>query len=356
MKKINGLSLFSGGGIGEMNLGNSPVKIVVANEILETRSDFYKFYNPHVKMFNIDIRGNNSKKMIIDECRKKKVDFIMATPPCQGASLLGKNKNTEEMRKDFRNYLIFDALEIIDSIKPSFVLFENVVRFYTMKYDFGNHKGITLLEILKLKYGKEYNIDYDVFNSADYGVPQTRKRGIVRMFKFGKRWNNPTKTKQITVREAIGKLPSLESGEKSDIKNHYARVHTKEHILCMKHTATGHSALENDVYYPKDETGNKSHGFSATYKRIEWDKPAPTITMRNDCISSQSNVHPGRLLKDGTYSDARVLTLREIFILSSINPDLEIPSNVSDIQVRYIVGEGVPPKLMSSIIGGIVNE
>ena len=86
---------------------------------------------------------------------------------------------------------------------------------------------------------------------------------------------------------------------------------------------------------------------------MDWDKPAPTITMRNDCISSQSNVHPGRELPDGTYSDARVLTIRELFILSSINPDLDVPPFVSDIQLRHMIGEAFPPKLIHELVIGL---
>ena len=210
-----------------------------------------------------------------------------------------------------------------------------------------------MLEILSRKFGNEYEIDYKVFNTEDYGVPQSRKRGIVRMWKKGNTWELPKKERIITVREAIGDLPSLESGERSSIKNHYARSHSPEHILCMKHTPTGHSAFENEIYYPKNKNGKKVKGFAATFKRIEWDQPAPTITMRNDCISSQSNVHPGRLLDDGTYSDARVLTPRELFILSSINPDIDVPNNISESQMRYIVGEGIPPMLVMKIVKGI---
>ena len=75
--------------------------------------------------------------------------------------------------------------------------------------------------------------------------------------------------------------------------------------------------------------------------------------MRNDCISSQSNVHPGRLLPDGTYSDARVLTPRELLILSSIDPDIDLPSSVSESQIRYMIGEGIPPLLVSKIVKGV---
>lgn len=348
--KVNGLSLFSGGGIGEMLLNKTNLCIVVANEIKPKRCEFYEFYNPTTEMICGDITKKDIKEKIIKKSINMNVDFIIATPPCQGASLIGKNKDFESMRNDFRNYLVFDAIEIIDAIKPSFVLFENVPRFYELLYSYEGKGKISLIDILKSKYSKDYNIKYEEFHCEDYGIPQARKRGILRMWKKNCIWGEPSKENMVTVRDAIGDLPSLESGEKSNIKNHNARVHTDEHILCMKHTPTGHSALENKVYFPKGKDGKKVKGFSATFKRIEWDKPAPTITMRNDCISSQSNVHPGRLLEDGTYSDARVLTLRELFILSSINPDIDLPKNVSDSQIRYIVGEGVPPKLLMKIV------
>jgi DNA (cytosine-5)-methyltransferase 1 len=121
----------------------------------------------------------------------------------------------------------------------------------------------------------------------------------------------------------------------------------------MTHTPTGKSAFDNKFHFPQNKQGKRLKGFSATYKRMEWDKPAPTITMRNDAISSQSNVHPGRERRDGTYSDARVLTLRELFILSSINPDIDLPTDVSEIQIRQIIGESVPPLMIKKICEGI---
>lgn len=350
------MTLFSGGGIGEMHFDKTNVNVVVANELLPTRCKFYKFYNPKTDVVCGDITNKEIKQELINKAKEKKVDFIIATPPCQGASLLGKNKDFEAMKNDFRNYLVFDAVEVVERVKPSFVLFENVTRFYDLLYSFDKLTNASLIDILNYKFGDEYNISYDVFNSENYGVPQCRKRGMLRMWKKGCSWKEPKKQKLITVREAIGDLPSLESGQKSNIKNHNARVHTEEHVLCMKHTPTGCSAFDNDVFYPKSKSGKKVKGFSATFKRIEWDQPAPTITMRNDCISSQSNVHPGRKQKDGTYSDARVLSLREIFILSSINPDLDIPKDISESQIRYIVGEGIPPKMLMAIVKGVSYE
>lgn len=86
------------------------------------------------------------------------------------------------------------------------------------------------------------------------------------------------------MREAIGYLPSLEAGEKSDIKWHFARKHDERHILWMKHTASGTSAFSNPVYYPKKKDGTRIKGYESSYRRIKWDEPSPTITMRNDAV------------------------------------------------------------------------
>ena len=83
---------------------------------------------------------------------------------------------------------------------------------------------------------------------------------------------------------------------------------------------------------------------------MRWDEPAPTITVRNDCISSQRNVHPGRLLKNGTYSDARVLTPLELMILDSLPEDWNIPDDTPEILIRQIIGESVPPLMVQKII------
>lgn len=351
--RFKGLSLFSSAGIAEFGFAGTKVDIVIASELLQKRMDVHKFWHPHAISICGDITQREVKDKLIKKSKEKGVDFIFATPPCQGVSLIGKNKSNEQMLADDRNYLIFHAFEIFDAVDPEVILIENVARYFRIKFVFDD-KYYSLEEIMREKYGHKYHMDFHVFNAADYGVPQNRARAIIRMWKDGFSWEDPQKQERITMREAIGHLPSLESGEKSSIKNHYSRTHTEAHIRFMKHTPTGKSAFENEVHYPKNEkTGKRLKGYASTYKRMDWDKPAPTITMRNDCISSQSNVHPGRELPDGTYSDARVLTIRELFILSSINPDLDVPPFVSDIQLRHMIGEAVPPKLIHELVIGL---
>lgn len=96
-------------------------------------------------------------------------------------------------------------------------------------------------------------------------------------------------------KEKKERLPSLESGEHSSIKWHFARFHDPRHVLWMKHTPTGCSAFSNDIYFPQKKDGTRIVGYESSYRRIKWDEPCPTITMRNDAISSQRNVHPGQL-------------------------------------------------------------
>lgn len=173
------------------------------------------------------------------------------------------------------------------------------------------------------------------------------------MYKKGLVWGWPLREKSITVRKAIGHLPSLEPSQKSNIPWHFARRHSPNHVLWMKHTPTGKSAFENDVHYPKKEDGSRIKSYMTTYRRIKWDEPSPTITMRNDAISSQLNGHPGRRLKDGTYSDSRVLTPLELMILSSLPENWGIPEDTSETLIRKCLGEGVPPLLIKKIISEI---
>ncbi len=75
--------------------------------------------------------------------------------------------------------------------------------------------------------------------------------------------------------------------------------------------------------------------------------------MRNDAISSQRNVHPGRLKPDGTYSDARVLTPLELMIINSMPTDWNIPDDTPEILVRQCIGESIPPLLLKKVAGMI---
>ena len=58
-------------------------------------------------------------------------------------------------------------------------------------------------------------------------------------------------------------------------------------------------------------------------------------------------------MADGTYSDPRVLSLLETFIVSSIPSDISFPKDATETFIRTIIGESVPPKLMKKVISCI---
>ena len=223
-----------------------------------------------------------------------------------------------------------------------------------------------------------FNDNY-IVNAADYGVPQNRERAIMLLVRkdIGKKWQFPEKEPIVTLKDAIGDIPSLDPEiydipyEKMieifpDFENkkekglkiskwHYPPRHVYRQVLVMMHTPTGESAFDNiEKYKPKKIDGTLVKGFKNTYKRMRWDRPCSTITMFNRTIGSQDNVHPGRLIGkdiDGEliYSDPRVLTLYELFIVSSLPKNWDIPDGFSENFIRSVIGEGIPPLLVKKI-------
>ena len=222
--------------------------------------------------------------------------------------------------------------------------------------DYYSSKINEMEEILNQKYSDKYFIEIKVLNAKDYGVCQSRPRAIVKLYKKGLIWGWPTPQAEIPLSQAIGKLPSLEAGQDSGIPWHYAKQQNERAVLALRHTPTGKSALTNEVYYPKKEDGTRIKGFHNTFKRMTWDEPCPTRTTFSGSMSSHNNVHPGRLLPDGTYSDARVLTLLETFIVSSIPEDIDFPKDSTDTFIRTVIGEAIPPKLLFEVVDKIGRE
>jgi DNA (cytosine-5)-methyltransferase 1 len=349
---IKGVSLFSSAGIGETYLEDIGIFIEVANELLPQRADLFRKLNPQKTMVVGDITNSEVFNNILEKSGDN-IDFLLATPPCQGVSVAGSNRTVEKMKDDERNYLINKVIEFIKIKTPKYVLIENVPAYLKLCLPYkGELTGI--LDILKNELGDIYIIESDVLDASNFGTAQKRKRSMIKIYKKGLNWGWPQPSLPIlTVEDVIGKLPSLESAETSPIPWHFARKHIGRHIMCMKHTPTGKSAFSNEKHYPKKESGERIKGYLSTFRRINWDEPAPTITMRNDAISSQRNVHPGRKQVDGKYSDARVLTPLELILLTGLPKKWPIPSDTPENLIRQCLGECVPPLLIKSVVGCI---
>lgn len=348
-----GTSLFSSAGISETYFNEIGVNITVANELLEERANLYRAVNKDCNMIAGDIQNEKIFKYIL-ESSFDNLDFLIASPPCQGMSIAGKNRSKNQMLNDARNFLIFRIIEFIEKKNPNYVLIENVPTFFKIELPFQG-KLMKIIDILSILFKDKYQIEAEEYDAQLFGVAQRRVRAIIKMYKKGLKWNTPTTENIITVEEAIGHLPSIEANEKSELKWHFARKHNERHIIWMQNTPTGNTAFNNKIHFPKKANGERIKSYNTTYRRIKWDEPAPTITMRNDAISSQLNVHPGRKLSNGLYSDARVLTPLELMLLSSLPADWNIPNDTNELLIRKCIGECIPPLLIKKIVEQIHN-
>lgn len=364
---MNGLSLFANVGIAETYLDSVGVDIVVANELIEERAAFYQHLYPNCQMIQGDITNEQVFSAIMNTARESNVEFILATPPCQGMSIAGYM-----LPEDPRNYLITYAVEAIKCLAPKYVMMENVfMQLQTyIKYD---GRMVLIPDLIDAALGNDYYIEKKVIDTKFYGVPQHRKRAIMLLSRkdCGVHWTFPEEGHNIiTLEQAIGDLPSLDPLIKEKeyryvfpnyeekrrkglevSKWHFPRQHVWRNVEVMMHTPTGMSARQNQVYFPKKKDGTMVGGAPRTYMRMDWDKAAPTITSYNHTISSFQNVHPGRLIKEtGLYSDARVLTIFEMMRVMSLPDDWNIPDWAPHPLIRQVIGEGVPPEAVRRIV------
>jgi len=372
-EKIKVLSLFASGGVAEAHLKDIGIETLVANEIKTERCKFYKYIYPKTKMIDGDITKKSIKKEIIDSSISKKINCIIATPPCQGMSVAG-NLNP----LDKRNQLITYTIEIIKEIKPKFIFLENVPAQLTTKIEYKG-KIILIPDFIRKELQSLYNFNEQVLvKTMDYEIPQMRKRNIFLLTRkdLNFNWNFPSKKKRIiTLKDALKKVPSLDPllregydetvnmfpdfelkkkiGAKLS-KWHYPPIHSKRHVVWMQKTPSGNTAFDNKKFYPQKNDGTIISGHYNHYRRHSWDKPSRSLTQNNGVISSLACVHPGHCLIVGDedkriYSDPRCFSIYELLIISSLPLNWNIPDWIKENDIRKIIGEGIPAKLVKYI-------
>ena len=377
MGRIKGLSLFANVGVAEAMFKNIGVDIVLANELIEKRAQFYQEVYPDAEMICGDITDDNTRDRIVARAREIGVNFVIATPPCQGMSVAG-NRDPD----DPRNQLIYYAIDVIKRIQPDFVMLENVPKQLTTKITVDGEK-IRIPDYIKAELNDVYAFNTETLAKAkDFSVPQLRERNIFLLVKrhLGFVWEFPAKQREITLEEAIGNLPSLdpmlregmaftkkvfpkfEEKAKEGLsvsKWHRPPTHPWRHVEWMMHTPTGKSAIYNEVYYPQKKDGSEIKAHHNHYRRMNWDKPSRTITMFNGFISTLATVHPGRPYEDNgviLYSDPRALSIYELMIVMSIPTDWNIPDWADDSFLRSVIGEGIPSKMAHDILNQLVEN
>ena len=376
--KLIGLSLFSNVGVAEAGIEkNNQVSIALANELDHKRCEFYKYVHPNTKVIEGDITKDEIRDTIVKEAKSLNVNFVLATPPCQGMSEAGNRIEFDE-----RNELIYYAVDIIKRLEPRFAIIENVPTILKTKV---KYKGevVMIPEYLHRELDDMYNFNHQsLIKAMDCGVPQMRERNIFLLVRKDQNvsWEFPKKLPIVNLEEAIGHLPSLDPQLREGMevtlekfpdfekkkaeglkisKWHRPPVHSWKQVEWMIHTPTGKSAIYNEVYYPQKEDGTPIVAHHNHYRRMYWEKPARTMTMNNGVISSLACVHPGRPYNSNgekLYSDPRVLSIYDLLIVSSLPLDWNIPDWANESFIRKVIGEGIPSAMITVIINELLKQ
>lgn len=360
-EKLYYTQLFSSCGVGEEYLEKIGLYPNVANELEQIRCDWYSERHPSCKVIPGDFTNDDVFNELVKLHLENKNTLVLASPVCRDFSTAGARDVNSPRAKLFLRVLEF--IKAVDETNQ-YVAIENVPQFLTaapesLKDILGD---LNIGEYIK-KFLEElgYAVNISVMIGCDYHTAQNRKRAIITASKKGI-WKFPKKDDtRLMLWQVIGHLPSIEAGQKSSIKWHYAPALTAAEQNFLAHTPTGCSALDNPVQYRPVRTNGKKSGaeFKASFCRNSWGAPASTVMQHNDNIGSYTTVHPGRPKPDGTWSDARVFSILELILITGLDENYFIPKWAKDNLIRNVLGDCLLPNVnlaLCSMIPGRKNK
>lgn len=323
MKRLTYIDLFSGAGGFALGFDKMGFKNLFSIDIEPSFCETYRENFPDHVLIEKDI-AKLTKEEIIKIINKTKVDVIIGGPPCQGFSMAGNIGR--KFLNDPRNQLFKEFARIVEIVKPNYFVMENVARLYT------HNKEKTKEEIIARFNSMGYTVDCKIINSAEYGVPQVRKRVIFIGNKKGNSIVFPEKEVKtyITVKDALEELSAI-NPDGQTIPNHEAMNHSEQMLQKMSYVTDGGNRLEIP------QSIRPTSGDIRKY--IKYDSSKPSI-----CIT-------GDMRKVFHYSQNRALTVRELARLQSFPNNFSFKG--SRISQQQQVGNAVPPLMAASIAKAI---
>ena len=269
------------------------------------------------------------------------IRILAGCAPCQPFSPYSQKSSP----KDQNWRLLSKFGELASVLKPEIVTMENVPHLR-------NHAIFD--EFMETLEGAGYiNPFHSVVHCADYGVPQTRKRLVVLASRFGEitmitPTHNPDKFR--TVRQAIGRLASIDAGDTSAKDAlHKASGLSPTNLARIRSSRPGGSWRDwDDDLMAECHTKESGKTFRSVYGRMEWDALAPTLTTQFNGYGNGRFGHP---------EQDRAISLREGAILqtfprkySFVPEGAPVPMSL----VARMIGNAVPVKLGQAIGKSIV--
>lgn len=337
------IDLFSGAG--GMTLGFTETKRfmpVFAND----------FNDWSVKTYNANfgdhcVGGDINKLLENPDLKLPKADVVIGGPPCQGFSLLNKQREF-----DPRKQLWIAYMEVVRRVKPLVFVMENVSELLA---------SAEFQAIREQADKLGYKVKADILNAADFGVAQRRRRAIIIGSRIGvpelptPTYINPAKRQANgnfsllpwkTVRGAIGDLPSPEGTEirhdaRPPLDIHFGRSPTAMSIARYKCVPEGGNRFDLQKKRPDltpDCWKRKKSGGTDLFGRLWWDRPA--FTIRTEFFKPEK----GRYLHP---SENRPITHREAARIQSFPDHFRFTGSKTEIAIQ--IGNAVAPTFAQRI-------
>lgn len=380
------MSLFSCAGVGCYGFKQEGYHCIATNELVQRRLNVQKFNskcNYDSGYISGDITSIETKEKIYAEIDKwselgnDRVDVVVATPPCQGISVINHKKNEHDLK---RNSLVVESIEIIQTIRPRIFIFENVQAFQKTVCTTKSGENITIGDYIRDALGGEYLITGRILNFMNYGSNSSRTRTLV--IGVDKEYKNlftpyelfPSYRTERTLREVIGngRFKPLEWGEICQTDFYHAfRTYDLKMRPWIHDLKEGESAFNNKDPQKRPHRIVNGQMIENTqknrdkYTRQRWDRFIQCVHTRNDLLAAQNTIHP---------DEDRVFSIRELMEMMSIpyefrwvDYSIEKLNSLSDeqkhklykeneVNIRQCLGEAVPTEVMRQIAQRIREE
>lgn len=255
-------------------------------------------------------------------------DVLLAGPPCQGFSTLGKRDP-----RDPRNLLALEVHRWAVALRPSVVVIENVAAF--LRSD--------VWQLLRRRFERSgYEVWAGEFDAQDFGTPQIRRRSFTFASRIGiPRVAMPVRRRLASVRDAWDGLASIPDG-----KNHHVAPNPSPLALArMKVIPPGgdkRDVMRRSPRLAPPSWFSLNCQVTDVWGRMEWDQPSNTLRTALQNPSKGRYIHP---------EQHRVISLREAARLQAIPDSWQFDGLPYPIARQ--IGNSVPPTMGRAVARGV---
>ncbi|MCG7972474.1 MAG: DNA cytosine methyltransferase [Candidatus Thiodiazotropha taylori] len=332
------VDLYCGSGAVSQALKQTHYRVVAAVDNDPDACKTYGLNHPRVALYEEDIHRVSPTEILKSNLDGKPLDLLVVCAPCQPFSSQNSKRGNP---KDQRRNLILESVRFAEILKPKAIFFENVAGLTTAKFGSLLTKLGQDLEALGYTLEAPQRVD-----AASFGVPQRRLRCIMIAHKanhFAIKDLADIRDQVTTVRDAIGNLPRLSSGEacgKDPL--HSARVHsdlTLKRLKLIPRNGGSRFSLPKELEL-ECHKGFKGH--PDVYGRMKWDDVAPTLTTGCTDLTRGRYAHP---------EQDRSITVREAALLQTFPRDYVFVGSSGSLSRQ--IGNAVPVLMAHKIFKSI---